>query len=261
MVVRKGRRVALAWWLALAQAGFGLCSLVHAAALNDSGFASCADLSGTSLACAPSEPGSYPRQDGRYGRDAAAAAGILYKVGGGTAGFDFTKIANDGSELDATAALGSNPGDWACTRDNVTGWLWEVKTTSGLRSQDHKYTWYNTSNGGTVNGGTCFDSSNCDTEKFVAAVNATALCGYTDWRLPSASELQSIIDYSVDNTVTGGAVVDATYFPNTPTSYFWGANNQANDAATAALVGFTLGTGIFSPKSQAYRVRLVRGTP
>ncbi|MEE4379693.1 MAG: hypothetical protein V2J55_19570 [Candidatus Competibacteraceae bacterium] len=59
--------------------------------------------------------------DHQYGRDPAAAAGVLPKTGSGSKGFDFTKIANDGTELPDSAALGTNPGDWACTRDNVTG--------------------------------------------------------------------------------------------------------------------------------------------
>jgi hypothetical protein len=83
-------------------------------------------------------------QSAAYGRDAAFMAGKLSKIGGGSAGFDFTKIANDGFELPSNATLGSGPKDWACTRDNVTGLLWEVKTADGgLRDQDWTFTWYN----------------------------------------------------------------------------------------------------------------------
>ena len=74
---------------------------------------------------------------------AKVIAGTVTKTSGATAGFDCTKVANNGSDLEASATLGLNATDWACTRDNVTGLLWEVKTTSGLRSQDHYYTWYN----------------------------------------------------------------------------------------------------------------------
>jgi hypothetical protein len=34
---------------------------------------------------------------------------------------NYTKIANDGSELSDSTKLGSNPTDWACTKDNKTG--------------------------------------------------------------------------------------------------------------------------------------------
>ena len=51
----------------------------------------------------------------------------------------YTKIANDGSALPETAVLGSNPKDWACTKDNKTGLTWEIKTTDkGLRDQGLK---------------------------------------------------------------------------------------------------------------------------
>jgi hypothetical protein len=74
------------------------------------------------------DAGTHPRQDCRYGRDAAAAAGVLTKTGGGAKGFDYTKIANNGTTLGAGAALGNAPTDWACTKDNITGLTWEVKT-------------------------------------------------------------------------------------------------------------------------------------
>ncbi len=48
----------------------------------------------------------------------------------------YTKIANDGSELSADAILGTNPKNWACTKDNKTGLTWEVKTDDdGLRDK------------------------------------------------------------------------------------------------------------------------------
>ena len=71
-----------------------------------------------------------------HGRDALARAGQLQKVGGGEAGFDFTKLDANGNALPASAT------SWDCVRDNVTGLIWEVKTTSGLRSWSNTYTWY-----------------------------------------------------------------------------------------------------------------------
>ncbi|HSE11407.1 MAG TPA: hypothetical protein VLB69_02120, partial [Rudaea sp.] len=71
-----------------------------AAALNDTGQTGCYDVTGVAQSCASGV------QDGRYGRDAAAAAGALTKIGAGAAGFDFSKIANNGTVLGAGAALG-----------------------------------------------------------------------------------------------------------------------------------------------------------
>jgi hypothetical protein len=53
--------------------------------------------------------------------------GNLPRPARGAKGFDYSKIANDGSVLIAGAALGTAPVDWACTKDNITGLTWEVK--------------------------------------------------------------------------------------------------------------------------------------
>ncbi|MBV5309871.1 hypothetical protein, partial [Chromatium okenii] len=69
-----------------------------------------------------------------------------------------------------------------CVKDNVTGLIWEVKTdntTPDLRDKDWTYTWYN-SGTGTASGGTCKTTGRCDTEKFVADVNTSGLCGFND---------------------------------------------------------------------------------
>jgi hypothetical protein len=229
--------------------------------LNDTGQSLCYDSAGAAVSCAT------VADDGRYGRDAAVAAGALTPSSSGTKGFDFTKIANDGSPLGAGAALGSLAGEWACTRDNVTGLTWEVKTTSGLRSNAHIYTWYsadNTSNGGAGNegdlgtdtcGGTLSAYSNqCNTANYVAAVNAAVLCGATDWRMPSLRELQSLVDFSVPLPS-----IDANYFPNTQSSYFWAANNYAANPANAWNVSFGGGYSAGNNKPDHDFVRLVRG--
>jgi hypothetical protein len=148
--------------------------------LNDTGITWSGDAtSGNATFCDPAHPAG---QDCHYGRDAQAAAGTLTKVGGGNAGFDFTKIANNGSELPASATLGSGPNDWACTRDNVTGLIWEVKVddcrgTCAIKPHLHLVRPEQPGRQpGTQNGGTCVGSA-CDTTGFVQAVNAQGLCG------------------------------------------------------------------------------------
>ena len=160
--------------------------------LNDTGLTFCGGArSGNNNPCLGTEPAG---QDIHFGRDAAALAGTLpVKMGGsgGNNGFDFTKIANNGNALSPTATLDTGPTDWACTRDNVTNLIWEVKTTSGLRDQARTYSWYMTGspdgNNGTANGGQCAVAGRCDTEKFVADVNAAGLCGALCWRIAPTS--------------------------------------------------------------------------
>jgi hypothetical protein len=230
-------------------------------ALNDTGITFCGDTTTNTANCTPvgADSGAYPRQDARYGRDAQAAAGKLTKVGGGSAGFDFTKIANDGSDLPASAVLGTGPKDWACTRDNVTSLTWEVKTISGLRSMNQTYTWYNsnpTTNGGAVgteSGGICATVGRCDTEKFMADVNELGLCGSNDWRIPTQKELEGIADLGRVRPA-----IDPTYFPNTQYVNFWTSLPAPNQTTYARIVDFASGRAGVHSRNGKDAVRLVR---
>lgn len=242
---------------------------VHAASLPDTGQNLCDDGSHVLVACSAANTGdaaTYPRQDGRFGRDAAAAAGALTKVGGGAAGFDYTKIANNGTTLAASATLGAAATDWACTKDNVTGLTWEVKTTdTGLRDWSWKYSWYS-SDGGT-NGGNPGSTGGiaacnatlpgglCNTEAFVTAVNAAALCSYTDWRLPSYRELFSLVHFGTQNPS-----IDSNYFPNTRAGgALWSATSYALAPLEAWIIEFTFGDSFPLDKPEDNYVLLVRG--
>lgn len=237
---------------------------VHAAGLPDTGQTDCYDGSAMA-ACTKANAGdaaAYPRQDGRFGRDAKAAPGNPGKIGGGWAGFDYTKLANNGSTLAASSVLGSASGDWACTRDNITGLVWEVKTAAGLRSQSYTYSWYssnastNAGSAGVVSGGNCQSAGRCDTEKFVADVNAAALCGFTDWRMPALRELLTLI-----HAGAGSPSIDVSYFPNTPASYFWTGTSFVGDTANAWDIDFYDGATYTDVKGGNGYMRLVRGAP
>lgn len=229
--------------------------------LNDTGITFCGEVFfGNNDPCSGSEPLG---QDANYGRDALATADALIKVGGGNTGFDYTKIANNGSLLPASATLGSGPNDWACTRDNVTGLIWEVKVAdpSHLRHHSHTYSWYDPTspdgNPGLRDGGNCI-GSNCDTTGFVQAVNfdVQGLCGASDWRMPTRLELQGIIDYGrVD------PAIDSVYFPNTLSTYYWYWSSSRNPGPFdgAWLWGFSIGENIIGALDSNYHVRLVRG--
>ena len=177
--------------------------------LNDTGIDTCANSSQNNLEC-PVQ--GYEGQDGEHGRDALARKGQLQKIGGGPAGFDFTKLDNSGYSLPESAS------EWSCVRDNHTGLIWEVKQpagSGGLRDANHTYSWYNSDNSsnggiaGTQNGGSCQGSA-CDTTAFVNAVNAEGLCGASDWRMPSVHELLSIVHNNGRREEPG-----QDYFPHT----------------------------------------------
>jgi hypothetical protein len=216
--------------------------------LNDTGIQFCGEAEdGNNAPCTSDEPQG---QDAHYGRDAAARAGTLTKVGAGEAGFDFTKISNAGNELPASAQLGNGPNDWACTRDNVTGIIWEVKVNDSnhLRHKDHGYTWYFTNSpdgipgyeGSTSSCNNTLDGRACNTENYMEQVNSVGLCGYTDWRAPSIKELESIVNHDRDLLA-----IDRGYFPSVPISYsmfsWWSSSAVASHSLGAWGVNFLIG--------------------
>jgi hypothetical protein len=134
----------------------------------------------------------------------------------------------------------------SCVRDDVTGLIWEGKEASGTRAGSNIYTH--------LGGGAATDASG-----YVAVVNASGLCGFTDWRLPTRQELLSLVDYGN----ASGAPINTTWFPNTALANYWSADGLSIDSAQAWYVssaGSGGGTSVTRARSTAYAVRLVRGS-
>lgn len=200
-------------------------------AINDTGITDCADEVRNGLRCPVT---GYPQQDAESGRDTTHNTDR-----DGYAGFDFVKLDSAGWALPHGAK------DWACVRDRVTGLVWENKTDgSNLRNGGWTYSWYKPDVQGS---GNCFEDGRCDTAKYVQDVNQTNLCGFADWRLPSAQELIGIVDYSV---TAPNPTVDTYYFPVPTTGESFWTN-------IGTQVSFVNGGSDYSPEPQ--HVRLVRG--
>jgi hypothetical protein len=149
--------------------------------------------------------------------------------------------------------------------DNVTGLMWEVKdpVAGSLRDWAKTYTNYDSTTSAQFWNGTAYVNPtqadiNAATNSigFKNSVNASGLCGYNDWRLPTADELQSIVDYSVAFPVP---TIDATWFPNTQGNIYWSASPNVGNPALAWVVDFFNG----NVSSDGFRdsssyVRLVR---
>ena len=212
------------------------------------------------------DTGTHPRQDCRYGRDVAYPIGALTKTSAGAKGFDYSKVTNLGiATADPNVPLGTAYTAWGCTLDNITGLMWEVKTATNtdLRYSGHTYRWYSTdgsTNGGSVGSpgtNTCnatLPGNLCNTQAFVAAVNAAYLCLYTDWRMPTLRELLTLVD--ADGSIPS---IAPTYFPNTIASYFWSGSSYMPGPSSAWSVDFYDGSSVVGDKLLVYRVRLVRG--
>lgn len=193
-------------------------------------------------------------QDAFFGRDKQVQSGLLYKVGSGIAGFDFTKLDEFGIELaDSTTTH-------KCVQDNLTGLIWEVKQASdGLQSNSNLYTWFNSDasrNGGepgVQNGGDCSGSA-CDTAAYVDAINALALCGYNDWRLPEYDEFVNVVSFSVSSP----GLIDS-FFPHDRGWYNFTATVNAYRPSSAWDFNPGQGFGYPTEKSQPRYIRLVRG--
>jgi hypothetical protein len=152
----------------------------HRTVFNDTGIRSTDPQVNASPALAP---------DALVGRDAEVDR--LTKVGAGAFGFDYTKICRSG---DAVAASGtcpagtffSAPNAWACTRDNVTGLVWQIRDLG-------------------------------DFDPLVSAP-PDGFCGKSGWRSPKTRELLSLVHSGKQSVVD--PAIDLDYFPGTPAEAF-----------------------------------------
>ena len=215
--------------------------------LSDTGITTCGNATRNNLPC---NIASFPGQDGDHGRDANANDGN----NNGTASFSFTKLDANGTALsDQTASYTSTP--WRCVRDENSGLIWEVKTTNGLNAAQHIYSWYYTDINSmrAENQGNCVDNNNCDTEKYIAAVNTTRLCGLRNWRLPTQKELLSLVNYGSSQA----PLLDANFFPNSEQAQIYWSSQYLQTFNHSRFTNFATGGTGDADTSTALSVRAV----
>lgn len=222
---------------------------VISGALNDTGIAAsqCYQVGNIILlACGSAEAATqFSNADGLSGRDANPDTN---DNSDGKLGFSFTSV----------QALGSDPG--GCVQDNVTGLMWEVKTSDGgLRDKAKVYTNYDSDlTAQKIDGSVpSLAEINAATNSvgFKNSVNTQGLCGFNDWRLPTVDELHSILDYGVTDP---GPAIDANWFPNSMGWMYWTASPMVDNPAHAWYVYFTYGTVTYGVRDLSSHVRLVR---
>lgn len=182
-------------------------------------------------------------QDALYGRD------ITHRDDSdGYAGFSYTKLDTNGIPLE-----NQRQKSWACVKDNVTGLIWEVKTTDGLQAAFSTYGFHSFVDSRLEKN--C-SSDVCTTNAYIKEINALTLCGANDWRLPNNSELLSLVNYNTTNPA-----IDINYFPLSGSSYWSASHYDGIGLETWALESNT--GAIFSDwidGGPGKGIRLVRGT-
>ena len=130
-----------------------------------------------------------------------------------------------------------------CVKDNITGLIWEGKTASGTRAGSSTYTNYDSTASAQKSNGSNPTQAEIDASTnsmgYRNAVRASALCGFTDWRLPTVKELQTLVNYGV---ASPGPTIDTTWFPNTQGSYYWSSSPYVGSSGYAWYVYFNYGS-------------------
>ena len=166
----------------------------------------------------------------------------------------FVKLANSGELLEDDAS------SWECVQDRNSKLTWEVKKNDGgIRDRDNSYSWLREINGetdGTNNGGRCRGGVDCDTSSYARAINSQGLCGFSDWRLPTKDELETLVDYNNDPKQ---ATINMSYFPEAIPSWYWTASENPQREGYAWYVLFKNGIALNDLKERPKHIRLVRG--
>ena len=134
----------------------------------------------------------------------------------------YIKISKTGEQLPDDAL------EWVAVLDAETNWMWQKTRCIG------RYNWHE------VNEAADF-------------INQQRLAGFADWRVPTIEELRSLV---VKGRIPA---INATYFPSTPTSYFWSSSPYAFYSNGAWIMDFGDGYDGNGSKYGTEFVRLVRG--
>lgn len=134
----------------------------------------------------------------------------------------------------------------AIIQDNVTGLIWELKTDmdgikdySNIHDADNTYKWCDTNT--KTNGGEEGSCDTNDTESFLDQLNSDGFGGHNDWRLPTITELATLVDLGRVKPAIDPTFADTTHSTSEATSNYWSSTTKAGDPPYAWLVNFFYG--------------------
>ena len=207
-----------------------------------------------------------------------AGSGVVYSVevsnSAGTvtstnATLTVNKSSNTPSYSLVTNASGGSYDKSECVNDSSTGFVWEGKTASGIRAESSRYTNYDSTSRPQKNYVNFYGVNPTQEELeastnsigYVKIVNDMALCGFTDWRMPTKEELQGITDSSkFVEDYPAIVVFDATWLINTGNTKYWTSSPDYDQPSSAYIVEFYDGYYYTDwGRHDTFSVRLVRG--
>ena len=140
-------------------------------------------------------------------------------------------------------------GDGTIT-DRRTGLMWEkLARELSVHNVGNDYTW---------------DEA---TSTKIATLNSDSFAGHNDWRLPSADDLVSLVDYdtrvpAIEAAFNSSCVIPCTIRTCSCTASdhpYWTSTSYQSDSASAWIIGFSEGFVSTNPKFFSAYVRAVRG--
>ena len=149
-----------------------------------------------------------------------------------------------------------------CVSDQSTGLTWELKSQSGLRAASHRF--QPALVRGAVNNNRCDASMTvCTTSDYAEKVNEQRLCNADDWRVPSETELKTLLDFSQQDTAKQLPAIDRKAFPDTTPTFYWSDTMRRVQGFLAVWFDDTHKTlsSTNLDKESFGAVRLVRGNP
>ena len=173
-------------------------------------------------------------------------------------GQDGSYLINEASYIKMDANGNDLPDDassWAMVRDTVTGLIWEVKQMadgeenySNPNDADNKYTWYapdDPQNTGEEN-------NQRNTYAFIQQLNQKKLGGYSNWRIPTIQELETLVNHSETEPTI------AKVFASTKNEQYWSSTTAAFPTM-ARVINFNDGESFFRNKTNPFYTRGVVG--